>query len=193
MQSLTIFNHLAQPYSEKKKKVFFYKMTFFNLGAFLLILSGVLFLCHPHWILCDLYLGYCWLLKGIVGSFAGFLGVTSILIAAQLKVETEAVYQVWLTAKHRLHRMHLTQLAAAGATRFSHFIDDSPEVRRLRAAYLQTKHAMVEDKHRVLKRLRQINQTTPRSHLLWEQSMNETLVDYETRTIRTLADFDKKF
>jgi hypothetical protein len=191
MQPLILVSPFPQPYSDKKKKVFFYKMTFLHLGVFLLALSGILFLCHPHWILADLYLGYCWLLKGIVGSFAGFLGVFSVLIASYLKVETEAVTHIWTHAKQRLHRIHLTQLASAGANRFSYLMDDSPEVRRLRARYLKTKHDMVEEKHLVLTKLRHLKQATGPKHPQWELLVNNVLLDYERKIAQALLKFEK--
>ena len=178
-----------QPYTIRKRKVFFYRITFYHLGAILLLLSALIFLRHPNWVLCDLYLGYCWMLKGVVGSFAGFLGITAVFIALHLKAENEVVFHIWHAGKHRLYRLYLARLAAAGGSRLSSFVDGDPEVRQLRGAYLRTRDTLLEQKHLTLGLLRQIISSSSLAPQQREQLMNDTLVDYEKKVAQILNSF----
>lgn len=178
-----------QPYSARKKKVFFYRLTFYHLGGILLLLSMLIFLRHPNWVLCDLYLGYCWLLKGIVGSFAGFLGVTAVTIAAHLKAESEVAFQVWHAGKQRLHRLYLAKLAAAGGSRLSSLVDSDPEIRRIRGFYLRTKDSLLEQKHLVLALTRQISKSSSLAPTQKEQLLNDALLEFERKIAHILVTF----
>jgi hypothetical protein len=178
-----------QPYSSRKRKVLFYRITFAHLGAILLLLSSLIFLRNPNWAFCDLYLGYCWLLKGIVGSFSGLLGVSAILIATNLKAESEVAFQIWHAGKQRLYRLYLARLAGAGGSRFSSVVDGDPEVRRLRGNYLRTKDTLLEQKHLTLALLRQIISSSSLGPMQKEELMNDALIEFEKKTSHILTCF----
>ena len=163
------------PYSDRKKRALYYQVVFYSLGALFLMLSAVVFLRQPHWALCDLYLGYCWVLQGLIGSVAGFLGVVSVLLAMHVKADCEAILHIWHSAKKRLGRLYRSKLAACGASLFSPFLASDQRLHHLRASYLHRREDLMECQKKTATVLNQIASSKSLLVIEREQLLNEAL------------------
>lgn len=179
--------------SATKRRARFYRMVFFHLGAILLVLSAIVFLARPHWLFYDIYLGYCLMLKGLIGSFSGLLGAAAIGIGCSIRAETDALYRVWHAARQRLDRLYQVKLARWGLNRLSSLLDEAPEGRILRSQYLKTRDALLEQRRQtllVLQRMR--SHTSEESALERERQANDILLRFEQSAARILVSYGEE-
>jgi len=100
----------ASPYTRQVAKTLIYRLAFGALGTLLFSLALLVFVRSPNWV-CELYIGYCWLIKSIIGGLAGFLGSLAWCVTILLKTENEAVLTMLMQTRRRLHRHYRSALA----------------------------------------------------------------------------------
>ncbi len=186
----TNLHEKRKPYTARKRKATFYRLVFFHLGALLLILSAVIFLRQPHWVLTNLYPMYCWILKGLVGAFAGFIGIASIVVGAYIKTETEAVFHLWHAAKKRLTGLYRSKLAALGASVLSPHLNHNPQLNSLRSRFLHCKEDLIEAHHKAVGMLTHLTSSSSFDASRREHLLNAALIDFEEELAQILTIFN---
>lgn len=175
------------PYSLHKARVRGYKAIFCGLGAFLILLSLIVFFRSTNAV-SEIVMVYTWLIKSLVGSFAGLLGMLSLNLGLRLQTESEVALSFWLDARRKLARIYRCKLQAAGGT-WIHLIFPVPrEAQSLRQRYLESKEQLheLQEKNKAL--LKQIAKapflTTEVREELFNKALYElqTLMDHVVRT-----------
>lgn len=160
-------------YSLKKPRVMVYKFIFCLIGAVLIALSATVFLRTPNWVL-ELYIGYCWLLKGLIGSFGLLLGSLSIGFGTKLKTETEVALELSFATRRKLFGFYRAHRDSGDA---------------FHQAYLHAKEQLREISHQNSVLMQQITKAPFLSKEAREELFNHALCEYHKQLDALFEDF----
>ena len=164
----------ASPYTRQAARTLIYRLAFGVLGTLLLSLSLNVFIRNPNWV-CELYIGYCWLIKAIIGGLAAFLGSSAWGVTILLKTENEAILAMSAQTRQRLYRHYRSALAKHEAPPFWWIGTPDKKLVHLRYLYQEAKHKITDLRDAKRPLIRQRGQTKDMNESLREKLFNEAL------------------
>lgn len=176
------------PYSLHKARVRGYKAIFCGLGAFLTLLSLIVFFRNTNAV-SEILMVYTWLIKSLVGSFAGLLGMLSLSLGLRLQTESEVALSYWVDARRKMARIYRCKLHAEGGTWIHLIIPVPSRAQSLRLRYLQSKEQLYELQERNKVLLRQIAKAPFLTTKVREDLFNKALSELQMQMDHVVRSF----
>lgn len=132
----TELDNSYSPYTINKSRAHTYQMIFMIIGAILILLGCTVFMRSSNAIF-ELHIGYCWLIKLLIGSFSLGLGSLALTIGLQIRNEHEVARTIESDSRRKLMRLYTCKLNGAGGLRFNLWAANPERARPFKQAYLE--------------------------------------------------------